>query len=62
MNSGTKISVRGWKRENSGPKIGIRDHLIAQKGDQRPQEGTGESGMKGQVAQSGHLKPEVGHI
>ena len=25
---------------NSGPKIGIRDHLIAQKGDQRPQEST----------------------
>ena len=47
---------------NSGPKIGIRDHLIAQKGDQRPQESTGEGGMKGQVAQSGHLKAEVGHI
>ena len=52
----------GAKKRNSGPKIGIRDHLIARKGDQRPQEGTGEGGMKGQVAQSGHLKPEVGHI
>ena len=47
---------------NSGPKIGIRDHLIAQKGDQRPQESTGEGGMEGHVAQSGHWKPDVGHI
>ena len=47
---------------NSGPKIGIRDHLIAQKGDQRPQESTGEEGMEGHVDPSGHLKPDVGHI
>ena len=47
---------------NSGAEIGIRDHLIAQKGDQQPQESTGEGGMEGHVDQSGHLKPEVSHI
>ena len=47
---------------NSGPKVGIGDHLIAQKVDQRPQESTGEGGMEGHVAQSGHWKPDVGHI
>ena len=50
------------KKVNSVPKIGIGDHLMAQKGDQRPQESTGEEGMEGHVAQSGRLKPEVGHI
>ena len=47
---------------NSGPKVGIGDHLIAQKVDQRPQESTGEGGMEGHVAKSKRWKPEVNHI
>ena len=56
------MPVVGAKRRNSGPKVGIGDQLIAQKGDRRHQESTGEGGMERHVAKSGHWKPEVGHI
>ena len=37
-NNWCAMPVVSPKRTISGPKIGIGDHLIAQKGDQRPQE------------------------